>query len=345
MDRGRHGRSSRVAGREGRYNLRAVPADLKPVPGALRAGLVRGIATAWFLVKIIVPLSAAVALLDWTGILAAIGRVLSPVMGLFGLPGEAAVALVSGFFAGVYGGVAAAAALPLTPAQVTIVAIIVLTAHNLVVESTVQSRSGTSGLAVTGVRLVTAFLLGAAVWQVIRWEETGPAMVRGAAASACDLPFWTFAAAWAAGAGALILKIFLIVAGLMIVTELMRAYGLFQALERPMRPIMRLMGLSERVTFLWLTAAFLGIAYGAGLIVQEARENGRYQPGDLRDLHVSTGISHSLLEDTLLFVAIGAHPLWILIPRPFAAAAAVRLARPLVPVRPVGGTARGEVGH
>jgi hypothetical protein len=44
---------------------------------------------------------------------------------------------------------------------------------------------------------------------------------------------------------------------------------------------------------------------------------------------VSIAISHSLLEDTLLFVAIGASLPWILIPRPIAAALVVRAARRL----------------
>src|SRR5437867_12078058 len=90
------------------------------VGAAAATGLRRGVHTGWFLVKIIVPLSAGVALLKWTGILSWIGSILAPVMAVFGLPGEPAVALVSGAFAGVYGGVAAAAAMPLTKAQMTV---------------------------------------------------------------------------------------------------------------------------------------------------------------------------------------------------------------------------------
>jgi hypothetical protein len=324
--------------------------------GALRAGLVKGVWTGWFLVRIIVPLSAGVALLDWTGTLARLGAILSPVMRIVGLPGEAAVAIVSGWFAGVYGGVAAASMLNLTSAQTTVLALMVLTAHNLVVESTVQSRSGTSGPMVTVVRLTTALVLGAIVWQVIGRGEPGPGLMAHASRAAAPVeaaagatvqpaaapavaakPFAEFAAGWAIDTGRLLLKIFLIVIALMVAMELMRTYGLIDLMQRPMRPFMRFLGLSERVTFLWLTATFLGVGYGAGLIVQEARTHGRFRPGDLRDLHVSIGISHSLLEDTLLCVAIGANPFWILLPRPLAAAAAVRMARGIVPVRPVAG--------
>ncbi len=87
-------------------------ARIARLAGVLRAGILRGASTGWFLVRIIVPLSAGVALLQWTGILSLIGRILAPAMGLFGLPGEAAVPIVSGYFGGVYGGIAAAAAIP-----------------------------------------------------------------------------------------------------------------------------------------------------------------------------------------------------------------------------------------
>lgn len=290
----------------------------------------RGAQSGWFLVKIIVPLSAAVAVLQWTGILALIGRVLAPFMGLFGLPGEAAVAIVSGYLAGVYGGVAAASVLPLTKVQMTVLALMVLVAHNLVIESTIQSRSGVSGLKVSTVRIATAFLLGALLWQTLRFGAAASAPA-STLAPASDETVLSFARTWAIGTTWLVFKIFLIVSALMVATEIMRAYGVFEALVRPLRPIMRLLGLSERVSFLWLTGTFLGVSYGAGLIIQEARQPGRFEPGDLRDLHVSIGISHSLLEDTLLFVALGASPFWILVPRPLASAAAVRAVRRLAP--------------
>ena len=320
---------------------------VEPHP-TLRAVLGRALArsarTGWFLVRIMVPLSAGIGLLQWTGTLEWIGRRLAPAMGLFGLPGEAAVALVAGAVTGVYGGVAAAAAVPLTKVQLTVLALMVLTAHNLVVESAVQSRSGTSGLRVSAVRVATGLLLGALLWQTLGRGDAGAAAVPSALPPPAEATFAAFAAAWARGAAYLVLKVGLILLGLMIATELMRAYGVIDALVRPVRPIVRFLGLSERVSFLWLTAIFLGIAYGAGLIIQDAAEPGRFRPGDLRDLHVSIGLCHSVLEDTVLFVAIGASPFWILAPRPIAAALVVRAVRRLVPARPVALRVGGGAG-
>ncbi len=294
--------------------------------GALSAGLKRGLGTAFFLTKIILPLSAAVAALQFAGALALLGRFLSPVMGLFGLPGEAAVALVSGCFVGVYGAIAAASSIPLTAVQTTVLALMVLTAHNLIVESTVQGRSGASGIRMALLRIAGALVLGALLWQVLRHGGQGGAVAQTAATPPLG-DLGAFAGAWALGTARLLLKIYLIVVSLTIGTEWMRSFGVFEVLTRYLRPVMRFLGLTDNVAFLWLTATILGLAFGAGAIIDESREPGRFRPEELEDLHVSIAISHSLLEDTLLFLAIGASFPWILIPRPLVAALAVRLGK------------------
>jgi spore maturation protein SpmB len=276
-----------------------------------------------------VPISAAVAALQWTGALAWIGRALAPAMSVFGLPGEAAIALVTGGFVGVYGAIAAASMVPLTAPQMTVLALMVLTAHNLLVESTVQAKSGTSGPRMALLRISVGLVLGALLWQVLRHAEPGPIVTREAAAAASAIPLATFALSWAAGAARLVLKIFAVIGALSVATELMRAYGLFDALLGKLRPVMRFLGLSERVAFLWLTANVLGLAFGAGLLIDETASERRYEPWELRDLHLSIAISHSLLEDTVLFLAVGASFFWIVAPRPVVAAILVRAARRL----------------
>jgi hypothetical protein len=244
-------------------------------------------------------------------------------MGLFGLPGEAAVALVSGCLVGVYGAIAASSSIPLTGVQMTVLALMVLTAHNLVVESTVQGRSGASGVRMALLRICGAVVLGVLLWQLLRHGEQGAVLVQARVEQA-GAGLAAFVSSWALGIGRLLLKIYVIVISLTIGTELMRTFGVFEVLSRFLSPVMRFLALSDRVGLLWLTATFLGLAFGAGLIIDESREPGRFRPGELEDFHVSIAICHSLLEDTLLFLAVGAHLTWILVPRPIAAALAVR---------------------
>jgi hypothetical protein len=71
-----------------------------------------------------------------------------------------------------------------------------------------------------------------------------------------------------------------------------------------------------------MTGIFFGLAYGAGVLIAEARA-GHVDKDSLVRLNLSLGISHSLIEDTALFVAIGASLFWVLVPRMVAAAVMV----------------------
>jgi spore maturation protein SpmB len=287
----------------------------------------RGARTALFLLRIILPLSFAVSLLDWVGLLEKIGRLLAPAMGTFGLPGEAALALVSGWLVGIYGGVAAMAIMPLSAAQVTVLSLMLLTAHNLPVESAVQHKTGTPWWLSLLTRFATAAVLGWICAAFLIPHGTRAGIVGLPVNPGVHGPFGGFLAHWAVSAGKLTLKIFVILLSLMLVTEWMRAQDIYHRLARPLKPVLSAMGLAPSVAFLWITAMVLGLAYGSGLLMEEAREEGRYRPAELRDLNISIGICHSVLEDTALLVAIGAGLFWITVPRLIAAAIVVRVTR------------------
>jgi len=84
------------------------------------------------------------------------------------------------------------------------------------------------------------------------------------------------------------------------------------------------MGLDERVGLLWLTAGMFGIAYGAAVILEEAKE-GNLTAEELTRLHLSIGINHSMVEDPSLFLSLGLSAFWLWIPRLITAILAVHL--------------------
>jgi hypothetical protein len=75
-----------------------------------------------------------------------------------------------------------------------------------------------------------------------------------------------------------------------------------------------------------IMTVMFGISYGAAVIVEETR-NGKISKDDLEDLHLSIGINHAVIEDPLLFLPLGIHPLWLWIPRLISAFAAVHVVR------------------
>jgi len=115
--------------------------------------------------------------------------------------------------------------------------------------------------------------------------------------------------------------IFLVV-GLMILQRLIREFGVAGLLARALYPLLWLLGLPRSTAFLWITANTLGLAYGGAVLIEESR-SGALARRDVELLNRSIAVCHSLLEDTILFVAIGAGALWITLPRLVLAAAAV----------------------
>ena len=71
-----------------------------------------------------------------------------------------------------------------------------------------------------------------------------------------------------------------------------------------LRPVLKVMGLSDRVGLLWLTAILFGISYGGAVIVEEVRK-GTLPAEDLARLQLSIGINHAMIEDPLLFPGSG----------------------------------------
>jgi hypothetical protein len=77
------------------------------------------------------------------------------------------------------------------------------------------------------------------------------------------------------------------------------------------QPVMQRLNLSSRVAFPLLAGFFLGIVFGSGVIISFAND-GTLTKRDLILVLVFLGICHSIVEDTLIFAALGAN-WWVLI--------------------------------
>ena len=85
------------------------------------------------------------------------------------------------------------------------------------------------------------------------------------------------------------------------------------------QPVLQRLNLSNRVAFPLLTGLFLGIVFGSGVIISCAND-GTLTKRDLILVLVFLGICHSIIEDTLIFAALGAN-WWVLISCRFVLAA------------------------
>jgi hypothetical protein len=123
-------------------------------------GLQKSIKLIWLLIKIIIPVSCLVALLDYFGIVALVAGYFTPLMRLFGLPGEATISLLLGVLINIYAAMGSIPALTLTPRQITILAVMIGICHELPVETVICSYTGLRIPVSIILRLSTAVFAG-----------------------------------------------------------------------------------------------------------------------------------------------------------------------------------------
>jgi len=288
---------------------------------AFDKGFRKGLSGFIWLLKILVPVSLATALLDYSGWVLKMDFVLKPVMDILGLPPSAALPILIGMTAGVYACLAAMAVLPLSVDHMTIITVFVLIAHNLPQEGIIQARSGIHFLKTTLVRIAAAVATG---WVVAGCLQPDAGAIAVAPAWREWPPITVFLHSWLVGILPLCAKILIIVIAVMTMIELMKAFALIDVLMRIFAPVLRMMGLHQRAGTIWLTGVLFGLAYGGAVIVEESRDL-RLSPEDVEKLQLSIGINHSMIEDPLLFLPLGVGPFWLWVPRLAAAVAAVYL--------------------
>lgn len=284
-----------------------------------RVALPTALKTTLWILKITIPISLVVTLLSYFGVLGVVSEYLSPAFRLIGLRGEASLVFITGAFLNIYSAIAVITQLPLNPREITILAVMSLIAHNLIVETSVQRKTGSKGWHIVTLRLGCAFLSAVILNLLLPNSMTGLHLV---AEAVQNKPFAELITGWAMASLRLSVKIVILLSLLMVAQKVLQEFGVFGYLSAVFRPFLKVMGLPESTSFLWIVANFLGLLYGSAVMIDEVQSNRlSRRDADLLNYHIA--ISHSNLEDMLLFAAIGVSVAWMLIPRLLLSIAAV----------------------
>jgi hypothetical protein len=112
------------------------------------------------LIKIIIPVSCLVAILDFYGVIAIVAGFFTPAMALFGLPGEATIVLLLGIFVNLFAALGVLTTMTLNPQQITVLAVMIGICHELPVETVICSYTGLKIPTSSVLRLLTALGAG-----------------------------------------------------------------------------------------------------------------------------------------------------------------------------------------
>lgn len=264
--------------------------------------------TTLWLLKIMIPISLAVRLMQYYGVIAWLAQFLNPIFQYMGLPGASAIAFLTAASVTTYAGLAVMLSMELTLREGTILALMALLCHALPLECAVVKRVGSNPWKMAVLRIVAAF--AAAFY--LNWVL--PAMPQPFVAHpvmAGDVPVWTVLTEWALSSVKLSLMIFTIIYSLMVLQRLLEAYGVMRKLVRPLRPVMLFFGLPENASYLWLVGNVLGISYGSAAMV-DLEESGQISREEANEVNYHLILNHSMLEDTMVYASCGVSVFWIL---------------------------------
>ncbi|MDR0729745.1 MAG: nucleoside recognition protein [Prevotellaceae bacterium] len=277
---------------------------------AFRTSFPKALKIAWWMIRLTVLVSLGVEALRYFGIIAWMSECLSPVFRLVGLPGEASLAFLTGYFVNVYGALAIVGTLSLTVRELTILGVMVLCAHNMFIETAVQRKTGSSAVRMIAVRTAGALIGGL----LLHWLMPVESMPAAPSVAPAALPLQTLAWEWLLSTGQLILRMLTLIVGLSFLQRLLAEFGVIRLLSKCLRPLLKIFGLPARTSFLWIVANVLGLAYGAAVMIEET-EAGKVDARDVDLLNHHIGVAHSNIEDLLLFVSFGGLCWWLLLPR------------------------------
>ena len=270
----------------------------------------------WVLLRIALPLLIIIRLLDeYVNFIAVVGDLLSPLMSLVGLPGQAGIVWAAAALMQLYAAllllVSLWAELNLSVAQATTLALMILVAHSLPIELRIAQRAGAAWWVMLLMRVGGALIFGAllnGVYIAGDWLQ-GPAVLHFVPLP--PAPGW---GAWFIGQAQNWAGVYVLIVALLIVIRILKATHAERLLIWLLSPLLRWMGIGQRAVTATMVGMTLGLSYGGGILIAESRR-GDIERRDMLCALALLGLCHSVIEDTLLMMLINAHWSGVLIAR------------------------------
>jgi len=267
---------------------------------------------------IVAPVYTAVTILKYTPAIRVFAEFMAPMMRHFGLPGEAALAVILGNLVNLYAGLGAVTTLRITTGQLTVLSLMLLLSHSQILETAVFFQIKAKWWLLWFIRLALSFLAGVGLKPLI--VKAGPTGAADAArlAQMAQMHYAGIGPALGNWVRGLILdtgiKMLLVLVAIFVILELGRRYGLLEKTLHVIGRATRFIGLRPESGMPWLAGNVFGIVFGAGVIVETARE-GRLDSKQVTLVATFLALCHGLFEDTAIFMVLGANMFWILVPR------------------------------
>jgi hypothetical protein len=112
----------------------------------------------------------------------------------------------------------------------------------------------------------------------------------------------------------LVIELTLIITGVMLIVEVLQEYKILHHLTSLLNPVTSLLKLPRAANLPLLAGICVGISFGAAIII-DSSENGSLNDKEIYLINLFLVICHSLIEDTIVWMALGAYAIPVQIAR------------------------------
>ena len=259
----------------------------------------------WTLYKVMIPIIIIIKGIEELGGIALLSEWLSPLMNLIGLPDEMGLVWATTLLTNMYAGllIFMGTNSELTVAQVSILGSLMLIAHSIPIEAAIAKRAGVSLTITTLFRVGGGLVFAWLLHQLYQFGDllSTPAQIVWNP----KVPPEQSHLEWAWSQVENLLAIFVIIAVLLFSLRVLKLLGVEKLMTVALKPILSALGISREATNMTIIGITLGISFGGGLLINEAKR-GHIPARDVFTAVMLLNLAHSMIEDTILVLLIGA---------------------------------------
>lgn len=255
--------------------------------------------------RFLIPIVVIVKILEESGLIPYLSMPLGPVMHLVGLPAEMSLAWISCILVSMYSGLMVLISLTpqlpeLSVAQMTVFGVLVLIAHSLILEVRIAGQCGVSMPFQFLLRLLSGIFAAFLLHLIL--DHAGLLQQKAAILLAAEPSAgW---GEWLLQQLVTLCEMYVIICAVMLLQKALDALHISAILGRLLGPALRLLGVSSRAVSIILIGFTMGLLYGSGILIKSAQEGSLSRRDVLCSISL-LGLSHSLIEDTILLALVG----------------------------------------
>ena len=259
------------------------------------------------LFKVIVPIVIFIRVLELLDLIPVFAKYLEPLTSFVGIDGSLGLVWMAAMLVNIYAGMAAFATLQsmfdYTVAETTILGLMILIAHSLPIEVAIAKKSGVSAIFTFLFRFLNALIAGKILFYIFEYFN----LFQELNTSILSIPNTNISnTEWIISQIQNFIMIFAIIFFIIAFINILKTFGIWQFILKILKIPLSFLGMSDKVANIILIGLTLGISFGGGFLIEEAKK----KEISKKDVFLSLsflGLCHSIIEDTILILLLGSH--------------------------------------